>query len=95
MQRLQIGLAGVIGIVMLIGLVSLVEDRARITEDNAVPEAAPTSQPDEGQGQSDPLVEAGVVPDLPATSTPTAAPPTAILPEQGLAREEGSAEGNE
>ena len=90
-QRLQVGVAGVIGIVMLIGLVSAIENRAQETEAGAVPEAASTAEPGGAAPQSDPLVEAGVVPDLPATPTPTSTAPAPILPEQGAdARRQGA-----
>ncbi|MGI8943550.1 MAG: hypothetical protein ACR2FJ_04825 [Qipengyuania sp.] len=85
MHRLQIGLGGVLGIVMLVGLVGLIQSRADETEQLSVPEAAATSQPDKGRSQPDPLMEAGVVPDLPATPTPTATQQAPILPEQGIA----------
>ncbi|UVI40477.1 hypothetical protein [Qipengyuania spongiae] len=83
MQRLQVGAAGVLGIVMLIGLVSVIENRAQVTEANSVPEAASTTAPGDAAPQSDPLVEAGVVPDLPATPTPTASAPPPVLLEEG------------
>lgn len=83
MQRLQVGAAGVLGILMLIGLVSVIENRAQVTEANSVPEAASTTAPGAAAPQSDPLVEAGVVPDLPATPTPTASAPPPALPGEG------------
>lgn len=83
MQRLQVGVAGVLGIVMLIGLVSIVESRAKQTESTAVPQAASTSEPGGQPAQADPLVEAGVVPDLTASPVPTATASAPILPEQG------------
>ncbi len=83
MHRLQIGVGGVFAIVLLVGLASLIENRAVETEKQAVPEAAPTNQPVESSARPDPLVEAGVVPDLPTTPTPTATQSAPILPEQG------------
>ena len=44
-QRLQVGLAGLAGTLLLIGLVDLSESRAAETERTAVPEAASTNQP--------------------------------------------------
>ena len=84
MQRLQMGIGGVVAITLLVGLASLIEGRAQKTEEEAVPEAMATTEPVEEPTRSDPLVEAGVVPDLPATPTPTAQPDEPILPEQGL-----------
>ena len=83
LKRLQIGMGGVAAIVLLIGLASLIENRAVETERQAVPEAASTSEPVESSSRPDPLVEAGVVPDLPTTPTPTATQSAPILPEQG------------
>ena len=83
MHRLQIGIAGVVGIVLLVGLASLVEDRAQQTEATAVPQAASTAEPENPATQADPLIDAGVVPDLPASPTPSASAAAPILPEQG------------
>ena len=44
-QRLQVGLAGLAGTLLLIGLVDLIESRAAETERTAVPEAATISMP--------------------------------------------------
>ena len=84
-QRLQVGLAGLAGTLLLIGLVDLIESRAAETERTAVPEAAATNQPTATPARSDPLVDAGVVPDLPASPTPQAVPDgeAPILPERG------------
>lgn len=70
MQRLQIGLAGVVLMVLLVGLASIIQNRAAQTDAMAVPEAAPTTEPSEEPAQTDPLVEAGVVPDLPEPPEP-------------------------
>ncbi|MXP45187.1 hypothetical protein GRI65_12085 [Altererythrobacter sediminis] len=86
-QRLQIGLAGLGMMVLLIGLAQVVYDRAQMSEAETVPAAAATVAPKEAEPvQSDPLAEAGVVPDLPSepVSQPTQEP--AIMPEQGNAQ---------
>ena len=64
-QRLQIGMGGVILMVLLVGLASLIQDRTREVDAASVPGAAPTTEPSTAPTQQDPLVEAGVVPDLP------------------------------
>ena len=86
-QRLQIGIGGVVLMVLLVGLASLIQDRTREVDAAAVPAAAPTTEPSAAPTQQDPLVDAGVVPDLPAepTSAPTQSP--AQLPGQGAASE--------
>lgn len=81
-QRAQIGLTGLVVILLMVGLAHIVLDRVQKTEDTAVPEASSTTEPDTDTGNSDPLADAGVVPDLPAE--PEEAPQEqAILPEQG------------
>jgi hypothetical protein len=81
-QRLQIGLIGVGGLLLVLGLADAISSRAQLTEDNAVPEAAPTVAPGEANAPRDPLVDAGVQPDLPASPTPTpgASPETGDVP---------------
>ena len=83
-QRLQIGLIGVALMVLLVGLAGVIKNRAEEVDANAVPEAVPTVQPSTETPQNDPLVEAGVVPDMPAEQpapAPTLSP--APVPEQG------------
>nr|WP_255704104.1 hypothetical protein [Erythrobacter sp. SN021] len=81
-QRLQIGITGIVMMILLIGLASIVQDRAAETDATTVPAAAPTTEPTQAAPQNDPLVEAGVVPDLPvepdvtATAIPTPGPQT-------------------
>ena len=90
MQRLQIGIGGVVMIVLLVGLVSLIDGRADETERTSVPEASATSAPEEEAAPEDPLVEAGVVPDLPATPETDAPQEQSILPEQGVGLPDGA-----
>lgn len=81
-HRLQVGLSGLGAMILLVGLANIIQDRARLVDEQAAPEAAPTVEPVAVPTQSDPLADAGVVPDLPAEPSPTAQEP-AILPEQG------------
>lgn len=83
MQRLQVGLSGLAAMVLLVGLANIIQDRARVAEESSVPEAAPTTEPTAQPAQSDPLADAGVVPDIPAEPTPAATQSPAIVPEQG------------
>ncbi|MEW4448587.1 hypothetical protein [Qipengyuania sp. JC766] len=72
-QRLQIGLSGILAMVLLVGLVDVIRQQADETEETAVPEAAATVQPSATvPAKNDPLAQAGVVPDLPAEPTPKA-----------------------
>lgn len=85
-QRLQIGLAGLGTMILLIGLAQVVYDRAQLSEADSVPSASSTIAPDVIlPSQSDPLAEAGVVPDLPAEPVGSQAQEPAIMPEQGNA----------
>lgn len=83
LQRLQIGLSGLAAMLLLVGLANIIQDRARVSEASAVPEAAPTVAPSAPPPLTDPLADAGVVPDMPADGTAEPGQPTAIVPEQG------------
>lgn len=71
-QRLQIGLFGLVSMVLLIGLATIIGNQADRTQQSAVPDAAPTTEPVETSQQRDPLASAGIVPDIPAEPTPDA-----------------------
>ncbi|WP_206742020.1 hypothetical protein [Erythrobacter longus] len=71
-QRLQIGLFGLVSMVLLIGLATIIGNQADRTQESAVPDAAPTTEPAETSQQRDPLASAGIVPDIPAEPTPGA-----------------------
>lgn len=73
-QRLQIGGFGILAMVLLVGLADAITSRAQLTQENAVPDAAPTVVASDTPAPRDPLADAGVVPDLPAEPTPTASP---------------------
>lgn len=87
-QRLQIGLFGIGAMVLLVGLAGIIGSQADLTEQGAVPDAAPTTEPTSAVPQSDPLADAGVVPDIPAdpSPAPTGAAPRAAQPAQGPAQ---------
>lgn len=72
-QRLQIGITGIVLMILLVGLASVIRNRAAEIDATTVPAAAPTTEPTAAPTQADPLVEAGVVPDLPAQPVPSAA----------------------
>lgn len=80
LHRLQIGLSGLAAMVLLVGLANIIQDRARLTEEMSVPEAAPTTEPSTQPTKSDPLADAGLVPDMPVEPT---ASPSPVQPEQG------------
>jgi hypothetical protein len=66
MQRLQIGLFGLATMILLVSLANIFVINAQQNEARVVPEAAPTVAADENAAPaSDPLADAGVVPDMP------------------------------
>ena len=73
-QRLQVGLFGIGAMVLLVGLASIIGGQADLTDELAVPEAAPTTEPTPTPAQANPLADAGVVPDIAAEPTPTPPP---------------------
>jgi hypothetical protein len=73
LQRLQVGLFGIAAMVLLVGLASIIGSQADLTDEAAVPDAAPTTEPAvSGPGALPPGGAAVVVPDVPAE--PSAAP---------------------
>lgn len=67
LQRLQIGLLGLGGILLLVGLANIIISGARESEQEAVAELPPATTEDlPDPGPRDPLADAGVAPDLPA-----------------------------
>jgi len=63
-HRLQIGLAGLGAMALLVGLATVIKDRAQQTEAAAVPEAAADADSTVSAGNNDPLADAGVAPDV-------------------------------
>lgn len=80
MRRLQIGIAGVLTVLLLVGMAGLIGDRAR---ENAAQQGAPTAEaqaPDGTQKSGNaPLEELGIQPVSAngAASAPAASPPPA------------------
>ena len=74
MQRLQVGLFGLGTMVLLVGLANIIGSQADQNEAQVVPEAAPTVAEQKGEAASDPLADAGVVPDAPAQQPAEASP---------------------
>ena len=80
-QRLQIGLFGLGSMVLLIGLASIIGNQANLTRENAVPQAAPTTEPIAPPPQRDPLADAGIVPDIAVEPEPAPIEEPVILPD--------------
>ena len=81
-QRLQIGFSGLAAMALLVGLATVIMDRARQTDAGAVPEATTTSAAMDVQPVNDPLAVAGVAPDVaaPRSQRPTVVDPNRIPP---------------
>jgi hypothetical protein len=82
-QRLQIGAFGIAAMVLLVGLASIIGSQADVTEEAAVPDAAPTTEPSPTPSQANPLADAGVVPDIAAEPSPSPASPLDVPPPTG------------
>lgn len=74
-QRLQIGLSGLAAMVLLVGLANIILDRVKQSDAASVPEAAASVVQGSSPVVNDPLADAGVAPEMPATPTATATPP--------------------
>ncbi|WP_126172041.1 hypothetical protein [Altericroceibacterium xinjiangense] len=78
-QRLQVGLLGLGAMILLVGLANVIMNRAQQSEAEAVAEPLPADMAAKAEDTaSDPLADAGVVPEVPAQ--PAAAPVT-VVPE--------------
>lgn len=70
-QRLQSGLFGIAAIILVVGLASIINDRARLAAGDGTPQAAASAAP-AAKANADPLAEAGVVPSSAPDSPPAA-----------------------
>lgn len=76
MQRLQVGLFGLAAMILLVGLANIIKTNVQENEARVVPEAAPTVVATGAAAPvSDPLADAGVVPERPAEPRPIVSPP--------------------
>nr|WP_183614046.1 hypothetical protein [Novosphingobium hassiacum] len=78
-HRLQVGLFGLAGMLLLVSLANVIMDRAKYIDQTAVAGAAPADAASD-TAASDPLVDMGVAPELPVKPTVSispAPPPTA------------------
>ena len=78
--RLQVGLFGLAGMLLLVGLANIIMDRARLSADapaaaSAASQTAAQVAPQSAETDpvSDPLADIGVVPDMPSASESAAA----------------------
>ena len=83
-QRLQAGLFGIAAIILIVGLASIINERARQAGAATQPQVSGRASP-AAQGDSDPLAEIGVVPStapdqLPAAQLAPSAQPARTAP---------------
>ncbi|MBL8656030.1 MAG: hypothetical protein JNJ92_01575 [Altererythrobacter sp.] len=69
---------GVVAVLLLIGLASIIKDRATQTESTSVAGAAASTSNTPSATAGDPLAEAGVVPVISATPSASRTPPPAV-----------------
>ncbi|MFM7350335.1 MAG: hypothetical protein ACKO01_12760 [Erythrobacter sp.] len=84
-QRLQVGLLGIVAMVLLVGLASIIGGQVEKTDQLAVPEAAPTTEPGAEAAGANPLADAGVVPDIAVEPSPSPSVKPLDLPPPGAA----------
>lgn len=71
-QRLQVGLFGLAGMLLMVGLANIINDRVRLSDQAAGVQPAPVTAAS-GEPKSDPLADIGVVPSAAAgTAAPQA-----------------------
>lgn len=89
MQRIQIGLTGLAGVVLLVGLANIVIEKAGVDVtgvDGAPPQVVPTTGANatEGSAAAEPLAELGVTPPPPdegEAEQPDAPPQPQVVPD--------------
>ena len=70
MQRLQVGVFGLGAMLLLVGLANIIMHNARQNQAQTLSQASPsTAAQARGAAVSDPLADAGVVPDMPAADS--------------------------
>ena len=88
-HRLQVGLFGLAGMLLLVGLANIIMDRAMISDDatdasSAAAASAASVSPESAQTPAnDPLADIGVVPDMPAAESPAPQPAAGTRPPGG------------
>lgn len=81
LQRVQVGLFGIAAMILLVGLASIIGSQADLADEAAVPDAAPTTEPRPAPPPTNPLADAGVVPDIPAEPSPAPLLDPLVLPQ--------------
>jgi hypothetical protein len=82
-KRLQIGLGGLLAMMLLVSLANIIQDRRKQSDLTTVPNPV-ASQDVETTPAKDPLADAGVVPEIPDNAS--AAPAAGTQPGNGSQR---------
>ena len=88
LQRLQVGMFGLISKILVVWLADLVVSRADGTEASVVSDPGDIAPPAETPAPRDPLADAGVVPELPAEQGPQGSPTSTGSPDGSDAQQE-------
>lgn len=73
-RRLQVGLGGVVAVLLLVGLAEIIGERTADSNGSAAATSTDPAAKEEVKAEQ-PLVELGVQPDTKATEAPATAPP--------------------
>lgn len=79
-HRVQVGLFGLAAMVLLVALAGVIGNQADLTDEAAVPDAAPTTEPWAMGPGPNPMTDPGVVPDIPAEPSPAPLLDPLVLP---------------
>ena len=89
-HRMQVGLFGLAGMLLLVGLANIIMDRALLGDDATAASSAAaasaakvSSEGTTASPANDPLADIGVVPDMPAAESPAPAASAAARPAGG------------
>lgn len=75
-RRLQVGIGGVVAVLLLVGLAEIIGDRTADGNSGVVAASTDPAAQEENKAEQ-PLVELGIQPDTEAAAEPTAPPPPA------------------
>ncbi|WP_295525416.1 hypothetical protein [Novosphingobium sp. Chol11] len=79
-HRLQVGMFGLAGMLLLVSLANVIMDRAQSADAGLLSRTNPAAISASASPASDPLVDMGVAPELPVSGEPAKAPPAARKP---------------
>ena len=81
-QRLQVGLVGLLAVLLFVSVASMVRDRADQRDKMATTAVGPNAKSNEKAATDEPLVELGVTPIVPDQPDKRTTPPPAAAPQR-------------